>query len=103
MAALALGLTLMSSCNSGPNRLSRSWDDKTNQLYTEGAWVHGALLQDILPVYPLVGLVMKIGDAIIINPYVFWTKDAWDNKGTGFDHVNPEGAERTVAGYSDAE
>ncbi|MEW6072497.1 MAG: hypothetical protein AB1726_07890 [Planctomycetota bacterium] len=98
--ALALCLGLATSCASGPRRLSRTWDDYVNQKYTENAWVHGALLQDILPVYTLVGFVMTIGDVLFVNPYYFWTKDAWDNKGTGYDHVNPKDAEKTVTGYT---
>jgi len=97
---LALGLSFLASCQSGPNRLTRTWDDYVNQKYTESAWVHGALLQDILPIYPIVGLVMRIGDILFVNTYTFWAKDAWDNKGTGFDHVNPTGTEKIVSGYS---
>lgn len=95
---LAAGLTALSSCQSGPRRLTRNWDDYVNQKYTENAWVHGALLQDILPVYPIVGFVMSVGDWLIVNPYYFWSKDAWDNKGTGYDHEALEGAEKTTTG-----
>lgn len=98
--ALALSLGVLSSCMSGPHRLSRTWDDHVNQKYTESAWLHGALLQDILPVYPLVGFVMTIGDVLFVNTYTFWAKDAWDNKGTGYDHVNPTGTDKIVTGYT---
>ena len=93
---LAVAVCAFSSCQSGPRRLTRNWDDWVNQKYTENAWLHGAVLQDIVPAYPLVGLVMAIGDILVVNPYYFWSKDAWDNKGTGYDHVNPTGAERSV-------
>ena len=92
---LALALTL-TGCQSGPKRLSRSWDDWVNQKYTESAWVHGALLQDILPVYPIVGLVAWLGDAFV-NTYYFWVRDAWDNDGTGFTHDQVEGAAKMVS------
>ena len=100
LTPLAIVLTLIcaSSCASGPRRLSRNWDDWVNQSYTENSWVHGALLQDVLPVYPIVGIVMAIGDALIVNPYYFWSKDAWDGKGTGYDHEALEGATRSVQG-----
>jgi hypothetical protein len=95
--ASALALTL-SSCQSGPRRLSRAWDDWVNQEYSENAWVHGALLQDILPVYPIVGLFAWAGDILFVNTYYFWTEDAWDNRGTAYDHNQVEGAEKIVAG-----
>ena len=96
--ACAIAATLLaSSCMSGPKRLTRSWDDWVNQQYTENAWLHGALLQDIVPVYPIVGFVAGIGDAFV-NFYYFWSKDAWDNKGTGFEHEQVQGAEKMVAG-----
>lgn len=95
---LTFGLFTLTSCASGPRRLSRNWDDWVNQKYTEGAWLNGALLQDVIPVYPVIGLVMVIGDVLFVNPYYFWTKDAWDNKGTGYDHEALEGAERSVTG-----
>ena len=98
LCALALATTMLatSSCSSGPHKLRRGWEDYTNQKYTESSWIHGALLQDVLPVYPLVTLVMGIGDWLIVNPYYFWSQDAWDGKGTGFDHVALEGAEKSV-------
>ena len=97
--ALAAAITcLSSSCVSGPRRLSRNWDDWVNQKYTEQSLIHGALLQDILPVYTIVAFVMAIGDVLIVNPYYFWTEDVWDQKGTGYDHEALQGAEKTVTG-----
>jgi len=95
---LAASLFLVVGCASGPRRLSRNWDTWVNQKYTESSWLHGALLQDVLPVYPIVGVVMGIGDLLIVNPYYFWSKDAWDGKGTGYDYRAVQGAERTVTG-----
>lgn len=97
--AVVVALSSLSSCVSGPNRLYRTWDDWVNQKYTEDAWLHGALLQNVVPVYPIVGYFMAIGDVIVVNPYHFWFHDAWDNVGTGFDHEQLVGAERSVAGY----
>lgn len=98
LLVLPLALLTLTACQSGPKRLTRSWDDWVNQKYTENAWVHGALLQDVLPVYPLVGLIATIGDTLFVNPYYFWAKDAWDSKGTGFTHEPVEGTEKVVAG-----
>jgi len=91
--------SLLTGCMSGPMRLTRTWDDWTNQKYTENTWLHGALLQDVLPVYPIVRFVMAIGDVLVVNPYYFWGRDAWDNRGTGYVHDQPE-AQKTVTGYS---
>lgn len=97
--AVTAGLAL-ASCNSGPKRLSRNWDTWVNQKYANNSLVHGALLQDILPVYPIVGFVMAIGDILILNPYYFWFKDAWDQKGTAYIYESPEGAVREVSGWN---
>lgn len=93
--ALACALTLVTSCSSGPKRLSRGWDDWTNQKYTENAWLHGALFQDILPVYPIVGFALGVGD-LFYNMFYFWGEDAWDNNGTGFNHENPANTTKTT-------
>ena len=53
-------LVLMSSCYSGPRRLSNAWNDWTNQKYSENAWMH-AVLSDIIPVYPIVGFAAALG------------------------------------------
>ncbi|MEL6715408.1 MAG: hypothetical protein AAFZ87_18270 [Planctomycetota bacterium] len=98
-AALAATTLAATSCNSGPKQLSRTWDTKVNQWYAEDSWIHGALLQDILPVYPIVGFVATIGDALILNPIQFWGTDVWDRKGTAYEYAQPTGAERTVTGW----
>ena len=102
LATLALSAMLLSSCNSGPNRLSRNWDTWVNGKYATSSWVHGALLQDVIPVYPVVGFVMKIGDILFVNTWYFWSKDAWDGKGTAYTYKQPEGAEKTVTGWRNA-
>ena len=94
--ALAGVLSLTSGCIAGPNQLGRTWDDWVNQKYTEDSWIHGALLQNILPIYPLVGAVLTYADVLVLNTYYFWSEDVWDRSGTGFDHENPTGATRTV-------
>ena len=102
-AGLVLGgLLSLSACNSGPKRLSRNWDEYVNQKYAQDSWIHGALLQDILPVYPIVGLGMAIGDALVVNPYYFWTKDVSDRKGTSYTYEQP-GTAKTVSGWGGEE
>ncbi len=100
LGGLALAsLLCLSACSSGPKRLSRSWDNHVNRKYAEDSWIHGALLQDILPVYPIVGFVAGFGDALIVNPYFFWTKDLADRKGTAFTYSQADDAEKSVAGW----
>ena len=97
-AALAATTLAATSCNSGPKQLSRTWDTKVNQWYAEDSWIHGALLQDILPVYPIVGFVAAIGDALVPNPIQFGGTDVWDRKGTADEYAQPAGAGRTGTG-----
>ncbi len=94
--ALAATITLLSGCLAGPDRLGRTWDDYVNQKYTEDAWIHGALLQNIFPIYPMVGGILTYVDVLFVNVYYFWSSDAWDGRGTGFVHENPQGASKTV-------
>ena len=97
LVACVLALSLSTtSCYSGPRRLSNSWNDWTNQKYSENAWMH-AILSTPLPVYPIVEFAAGFAD-LFYNAYYFWSKDAWDNKGTAYVHKNPEGATKTVAG-----
>ena len=95
LTALVMIVGLFTACASGPRQLSRGWDDYVNQKYTENAWLHGALFQDILPVYGIVGIFAGIGDAFV-NAYYFWSDDAWDNRGTGFQHEAVRGAAKSV-------
>jgi hypothetical protein len=97
---IAGSLVAFSGCQGGPHKLRKSWEDWTNQKYTESSWVHGALLSDIIPVYPIVGFVLGFGD-LFVNAYYFWSKDAWDGKGTGFDHKALVGAEKSVSSFID--
>jgi hypothetical protein len=98
LIATLLAAAAGSACQSGPKRLTRSWDDWVNNRYTENAWLHGAVLQDIFPVYGLVGLFATIGDVLVVNPYYFWSSDAFDNQGTGFVHDQVPASAKQVEG-----
>ncbi|MCA8981596.1 MAG: hypothetical protein H6831_01675 [Planctomycetes bacterium] len=98
--AVAFALSFTTGCNSGPNRVQYTWDTWRDTKYSENAWIHGALLQDVIPVYPFVGFIAAIGDVLIFNPVQFWGTDAWDNTGTVFTKTNVEGATRTVSDIS---
>lgn len=86
LPTVALSLLLLPSCLAGPHQLGRSWDDWVNQRYSENAWLHGAVFQNILPIYPLTGGLLGFLDLIIVNPYYFWSEDAWDGRGTVYEH-----------------
>jgi hypothetical protein len=83
-------LLLCNACISGPWMLSKSFNDKTTNLYSQNAWLHGALLQDIVPAYPIAQLFLGIGD-LFVNFWFFWSRDAWTNKGTVMIHDIPRG------------
>lgn len=103
LAVLVATACLTTACMSGPKRLSRSWDNYVNQKYSEDSLVHGLLLQDVLPVYGLVGFVAAIGDALILNPYYFWSRDVWERNGTAFDYTDATAAENTVGFWPEKE
>jgi hypothetical protein len=96
--ALLCALMFTTSCVTGPSRLSRTWDDFYNQKCTESVWIHGVLLNEIIPVYAFVGAFAWLGDVIVLNTWTFWSKDAWDNHGTGFNHKALTGAAKSVSG-----
>jgi len=98
--AVAFALSFTSGCASGPNRVSYTWQEWRDQKYSESAWIHGALLQDIIPVYGIGTLIAGLGDLLIFNPVQFWGTDAWDNRGTVFTKSNVEDPIRTVSDIS---
>ncbi|MFT7663843.1 MAG: hypothetical protein ACI87A_002070 [Planctomycetota bacterium] len=96
--SLALCLLLLPGCLAGPYQLSRSWDDWVNQKYSEDARLHGAVFQNIVPVYPFAGLVLGFVDVIVVNPYYFWGNDVWQGNGTAFKHAETPKAQRIIEG-----
>lgn len=91
MKKLAIGLALtlsasalLSSCAAGPHQLARSVDDWDQKTYISSPWLSAVLY--IIPVFPLANFGARIGDFFVTDAYSFWFKDAWDGKGTGFEH-----------------
>ena len=87
-ASLALGAlaTLsLTSCSAGPHQLRRSVDDWDHKLYVNSPWLDGVLW--FIPVIPLAAFVGMVGDFFITDAYSFWFHDAWDGKGTGYEHL----------------
>ena len=84
-AALVATSIASTSCIAGPSRISRNFDTWVNQQYAEDSYIHGALLQNILPAYVVGSGIAKIADWVVVNPYYFWGKDVWDRKGTAYE------------------
>ena len=93
--ALAFALSIP-ACRSGPSQLVRSVDDWDNQLYVQSPWLDSIL--HVVPVIPLVKWGVSWVDVLVLNPIAFWTNDAWDSKGTGYMHKNPEYTDGYVRG-----
>ncbi|HLQ36919.1 MAG TPA: hypothetical protein VK348_03900 [Planctomycetota bacterium] len=84
-ATLSCGLT---SCFAGPHQLRRSVDDWDHKLYVNSPWIDAVLW--VVPVFELANWVAWVGDFIVTDGYTFWFKDAWDGKGTGYEHLKVE-------------
>jgi len=82
---LALGATaLLPSCFAGPHQLCRTVDDWDQKTYISSPWLSAALW--VIPVFPLAKFGAGITDFLVGDAYAFWFKDAWDGKGTGYEH-----------------
>lgn len=95
---LTLGalLTLSAAgCWSGPQQLKRSVDDWRNQQYVQSPWMN-VFLHVPVPLFPALDFVAGIGDFWVMNPIAFWGDDAWDSKGTAFEHLKVETTDGAV-------
>lgn len=81
LASLAFSFT---SCTAGPHQLARSVDDWDQKNYVASPWINGIL--HFVPVIPLAHFAASIGDFFVTDAYAFWLNDAWDGKGTAYDH-----------------
>lgn len=79
---------LLASCAAGPHQLRRTIDDWDHQTYVNSPWFNAAMWA--VPVYPALLAGAAVLDFTITDPYFFWLGDAWDGKGTGFQHVDVE-------------
>ncbi len=86
LVALVMLVVVGSVSCYGPQKLTRSFDDWTNQGYVDTPWLYGNVIS-----YWLIGFVTGITWWIdgFINMYYFWVKDAepfGSGKGTPFNH-----------------
>lgn len=82
---LLLGVATAAACAAGPHQLRRSIDDWDHKSYVNSPWWNAALW--VVPVMPLCYAGAFVGDFLVTDPLAFWGEDAWDGKGTGFEHL----------------
>lgn len=83
----ALSALLFTGCAAGPHQLHRTVDDWDQDIYVKSPWLSAVLY--IVPVFPFAKWGAMIGDFFVFDAIAFWGEDAWDGKGTGFEHFNP--------------
>ena len=93
VTSIALGVAALSmtSCMAGPHQLRRSVDDFDHKHYVNSPWVNGVLW--VIPVYPIANFLATIGDFFVTDAVCFWIHDAWDGKGTGYEHLKVDAAD----------
>jgi hypothetical protein len=87
LACALLAITTFAGCLAGPHQLNRTVDDWDAKTYVNSPWLDGVLW--FVPVFPICHWGAMIGDFFVTDAYAFWFKDAWDGKGTGFNHYTP--------------
>lgn len=93
-----LSVALLAGCFAGPQQLRRSVDDWDQKVYVNSPWWSATLW--VVPVMPVSYLGAFVGDFLVTNPIAFWGEDAWDGKGTGYEHQTiqwTDGRTRSVA------
>lgn len=94
LATAAIAAVSLSSCMAGPHQLRRTVDDWDHKMYVNSPWIDAVLW--VVPVFPLCNFGAQIGDFFVGDAYAFWFKDAWDGKGTGFEHAKIEATDGKV-------
>ena len=88
IASLSLLAALLAGCVAGPHQLRRSVDDWDHAMYVNSPRWNGLLW--VVPVIPVATLGAFAIDTLITDPWAFWFGDAWDNAGTGYEHLPVE-------------
>ena len=66
---------LSAACLAGPQHLSTDWDEWVGARSAENAVLHETMLQNVLPVYPVVGALVGLMDFLVVNPVAYWTHE----------------------------
>jgi len=82
---LLIGAATLTACAAGPHQLRRSVDDWDHKSYVNSPWWNATMW--IVPILPVSYIGAWVGDFLITDPWAFWFEDAWDGKGTGFEHL----------------
>ena len=64
---------------------------RSHKTYVNSPWVDAILW--VVPVIPIAGFVAMVGDFFVTDAYAFWLHDAWDGKGTGFEHLKVDASD----------
>lgn len=91
LLSFAAVLFLLAGC-AGPFYAFRTVDDFANRMYVDAPWMTQAFYY--IPAIPLCMFVGWVIDWVGLNPWYFWTKDAWRNRGTAFNHKMAQGPAR---------
>jgi len=83
-----LAVSCLAACAAGPQQLRRSVDDWDQKVYVNSPWWSATLW--LVPVMPVAYVGAFVGDFLVTNPIAFWGEDAWDGKGTGYQHLHVE-------------
>ena len=84
LGAVLLAVSL-GSCAAGPHQLRRTVDDWDHKIYVNSPWLDAALW--IVPAIPISTVIAMTFDFFITDAWAFWSDDAWDGSGTGFEHL----------------
>jgi hypothetical protein len=76
---------LLAACAAGPHQLRRTVDDWDHKTYVNSPWFNGAMW--VVPVIPVAYAFAFVGDFLVTDAVAFWLDDAWDGRGTGFEHL----------------
>ena len=99
IAVLALVCCSLGSCLAGPHQLRRTIDDWDHETYVNSPWFNATLW--VVPVMPVGYLGAFAFDFLVGDALAFWLDDAWDSKGTGFQHLHVEWTDGKVQSLLD--
>lgn len=95
LALSAVAAVSLTSCMAGPHQLRRTVDDWDHKMYVNSPWIDAVLW--VVPVFPFANFIAQMGDFFVGDAMCFWLHDAWDQKGTGFEHHKVDAKDGTMS------